>query len=196
MNFNRIAVIGNVDAGKSTLIGVMTKGVVDDGRGLARQKVMNFKHEKNTGQTSSIAHEILGFDKEGKQMLPEHLGDKGKFWRDVVEKSSNVVTLFDMCGHEAYLKTTIQGMTNMIPNYALVLVGANMGVAKMTREHLGLSVFMQVPLIIVVTKIDIAPPNIYKETMDNIKALIKHPAVQKQPVVKDFDKWAPVMPTN
>ena len=32
----RIAVIGNVDGGKSTIVGGMTKNVVDDGRGLAR----------------------------------------------------------------------------------------------------------------------------------------------------------------
>lgn len=32
-------VIGNVDSGKSTLVGVLTKGGLDDGRGLARAKV-------------------------------------------------------------------------------------------------------------------------------------------------------------
>ena len=30
--------IGNVDSGKSTLVGVLTKGGLDDGRGLARAK--------------------------------------------------------------------------------------------------------------------------------------------------------------
>ena len=32
----RVAVVGNVDAGKSTLLGVLTKGRLDDGRGRAR----------------------------------------------------------------------------------------------------------------------------------------------------------------
>ena len=32
----RVAVIGNVDSGKSTLVGVLTKGIMDDGRGFAR----------------------------------------------------------------------------------------------------------------------------------------------------------------
>lgn len=35
----RVAVIGNVDSGKSTLVGVLTRGMLDDGRGLARSKV-------------------------------------------------------------------------------------------------------------------------------------------------------------
>jgi GTPase len=40
-------------------------GVVDDGRGSLREKVFNFTHEKDNGRTSSIAHEIIGFDKSG-----------------------------------------------------------------------------------------------------------------------------------
>jgi len=50
----RIAVIGNVDSGKSTMVGVMTKSIMDDGRGSARQKVFNFSHEAQNGRTSSI----------------------------------------------------------------------------------------------------------------------------------------------
>jgi len=39
--------LGNVDAGKSTLSGVMTSapGILDDGRGAIRSKVFNFDHE-------------------------------------------------------------------------------------------------------------------------------------------------------
>jgi GTPase len=51
----KIAVVGNVDSGKSTLVGVLTKGDMDDGRGSARMKVFNFDHEKKNGRTSSIA---------------------------------------------------------------------------------------------------------------------------------------------
>jgi GTPase len=35
----RVAVVGNVDAGKSTLLGVLTHGELDNGRGHARLKV-------------------------------------------------------------------------------------------------------------------------------------------------------------
>lgn len=35
----RIAVVGNVDAGKSTTLGVLTRGSLDDGRGQARYSV-------------------------------------------------------------------------------------------------------------------------------------------------------------
>jgi GTPase len=36
LNAVKIAVVGNVDSGKSTLVGVLTKGEKDDGRGVAR----------------------------------------------------------------------------------------------------------------------------------------------------------------
>ena len=41
----RCAVVGNVDAGKSTLLGVLTHGELDNGRGLARQRLFRHKHE-------------------------------------------------------------------------------------------------------------------------------------------------------
>jgi GTPase len=62
----RIAVIGNVDSGKSTMVGCLTRGIADDGRGSARQKVFNFSHEAANGRTSSIGQEILGFNEDGK----------------------------------------------------------------------------------------------------------------------------------
>ena len=63
--------IGNVDSGKSTLTAVLScpPGTLDDGRGALREKVFNFIHEKNNGRTSSIAHEILGFDNNGVQVF-------------------------------------------------------------------------------------------------------------------------------
>lgn len=67
----RVAVVGNVDSGKSTLVGVLTKNILDDGRGSSRARVFNYEHENQTGRTSSIAQEIIGFDEEGRQVVPE-----------------------------------------------------------------------------------------------------------------------------
>ena len=47
--------MGNVDSGKSTIVGVLTKGLLDNGRGSSREKVFNYPHETTTGRTSSIA---------------------------------------------------------------------------------------------------------------------------------------------
>lgn len=60
-----MAVLGNVDAGKSTLLGVLTQGELDNGRGRARLNLFRHLHEIQTGRTSSISFEILGFNSKG-----------------------------------------------------------------------------------------------------------------------------------
>ena len=71
----RLVVIGNVDSGKSTLVGCLSKGIKDDGRGYARKFVFNYQHESESGRTSSIAEEIIGF-RDGKLIKSGRLADK------------------------------------------------------------------------------------------------------------------------
>lgn len=175
--------IGNVDAGKSTLVSVLTKGIADDGNGGARVRVLNYVHEQTTGRTSSIGQEIMGFNKEGKQILPERFNpNKNKYWKEVVTQSFKIVSIVDLCGHEKYLKTTINGLTGLVPDFACVVVGANMGLQKMTKEHIGLCLFLKIPFFVIITKIDLAPENKYNETMDEIKKLLKHKLLNKFPI--------------
>merc|ERR1712185_411300 len=63
----RVAVIGNVDSGKSTLIGVLASASLDDGRGSARSLVLRHRHEKENGRTSAATVELLGFGSDGSQ---------------------------------------------------------------------------------------------------------------------------------
>lgn len=60
-NDTRIAMIGNVDSGKSTLIGVLTNAILDDGRGAARAQVLKHRHEQENGRTSAVTVEIMGY---------------------------------------------------------------------------------------------------------------------------------------
>ena len=62
----RLAVLGHADAGKSTLLGVLTNGELDNGSGRARLNLFRHLHEIQTGRTSCISHEILGFDDAGR----------------------------------------------------------------------------------------------------------------------------------
>ena len=55
----RIAILGNVDSGKSTLVSTVTYKINDDGRGSAREKVFKHKHEKETGRTSDISYRYM-----------------------------------------------------------------------------------------------------------------------------------------
>lgn len=50
--------VGNVDSGKSTTLGVLTRGALDDGRGRARVSLFRHKHEIESGRTSSVGMEV------------------------------------------------------------------------------------------------------------------------------------------
>jgi GTPase len=87
----RVAVVGNVDSGKSTLLGVLTHGVLDDGRGHARTKLFRHKHEIESGRTSSVGNDILGFDCKGKIVNDLILnGAKNLDWETICKMSAKV----------------------------------------------------------------------------------------------------------
>uniref|UniRef100_A0A1A8EQ47 GTP-binding protein 1 n=2 Tax=Nothobranchius korthausae TaxID=1143690 RepID=A0A1A8EQ47_9TELE len=179
----RVAVVGNVDAGKSTLLGVLTHGELDNGRGFARQKLFRHKHEMESGRTSSVGNDILGFDQEGQVVNKPDSHGGGLDWTKICERSSKVITFIDLAGHEKYLKTTVFGMTGHLPDFCMLMVGSNAGIVGMTKEHLGLALALNVPVFVVVTKIDMCPANILQETLKLLQRLLKSPGCRKIPVL-------------
>ena len=143
----RIGVVGNVDAGKSTLTSVLVNGKNDDGRGSARESVFNHSHEKKNGRTSSVSHQSL--------------------------KISNKKSLafIDLAGHERYLKTTLHGLTGYLIDYVVLIVSANSSVQRMTREHLSIALALKIPFIVVVTKIDLVKDKKNKILLDTLKKI-------------------------
>ena len=183
----RVAVVGNVDAGKSTLLGVLTHGELDNGRGFARQRLFRHKHEMESGRTSSVGNDILGFDSVGNVVNRAEHGNLD--WVKICEQSAKVITFIDLAGHERYLKTTVFGMTGHVPDFGMLMIGANAGIVGMTKEHLGLSLALSVPVFVVVTKIDMCPPDILKDTLSLLVKILKSQGCRKVPVmVKNADE--------
>ena len=144
----RVGVGGNIDAGKSSFVGVMTQNVLDNGRGYARSFVMKHKHELESGRTSVVVqHYIRNEDK--------------------------IIEFTDLAGHEKYLKTTIKGISGCLIDYVAIIINANTGIQLMTREHISLVYTLRIPMFIVYTKTDLCPPNIYKMNLDYINTYYK-----------------------
>ena len=123
---------GNVDSGKSTLIGVL-KGHKDDGRGSARKYVSQFKHELESGNTSSISSISYKI------------------------ANNNAIIFTDLAGHEKYFKTTVYGILSRFCDYAIVVISASAGasgITDMTREHIRLLRMHKIPILFVMTRID------------------------------------------
>ena len=143
----RVAVIGNVDAGKSTLIGTLKTCTLDDGRGLCRSKIMKHQHEKDTGRTSTISQHKIGFDENGK--ILQFCSDEAA----IALQSQRVVSLMDLAGHEKYFRTTVAGMSMGMADYALLLVNASQPPTHMTMNHLRLCTACGIPTVVAITKV-------------------------------------------
>lgn len=103
--------------------------------------------------------------------------------QELSQVSDKLVTLYDLAGHEKYLKTTVLGMTRGSPDYACVVISANNGIQRMTKEHLILCLALKIPFFIVVTRIDSTPSNVKAETMASIGKMLKSKVVQRKPFV-------------
>ena len=196
----RVAVIGNVDAGKSTLISVLTCAALDDGRGAARRKIFRHAHVEETGRTSSISMQTVSFDQRGRCLNDELSHRSSAASEECVQHASKVVTLVDLAGHERYLRTTCFGLTGHLPEYACVIVGANAGLVGMAKEHLGIALALHVPAFFVISKVDFAPEDITRATVNELTAILKKPGVRKRPfmVRTEADVFAAAanMPTD
>ena len=174
-----LAVCGPVDAGKSSLIGVLTSGQLDNGRGLARNKILVHPHERETGRTSHITYNPLIYNKLNDEIVLTNPKEKSDNllnfnMRNVKtnEWSNKIVSFIDLAGHEKYLKTTIFGVTGLFPDYGIVVIGANTGITKLTREHLGILLYLKIPFIITITKVDLAPRQVYQSLCNQLKKLL------------------------
>lgn len=177
----RIAVVGNVDAGKSSMLGVLVTGDLDDGRGKARVNLFRHKHEIETGRTSSVGMEIMGFDTHGQVITSDTPGRKLS-WEEIGKRSAKVITFTDLAGHKRYLRTTVFGLLSSSPNYCLLMVAANNGFIGMSKEHLGIALALNVPVMVVITKIDQCPPQILEQTIAQITMILKSPGARKIPI--------------
>jgi GTPase len=62
------------------------------------------------------------------------------------------------------------------------MVAANNGLIGMSKEHLGIALALNVPVMVVVTKIDICPPQILQQTLTQLTKILKSPGARKIPI--------------
>ena len=145
----RIGVGGNVDAGKSSFIGVITKDILDNGRGLARSFVLRHKHELESGRTSSSSQQYI-------------------------RSPNKIIEFNDLAGHEKYYKCTAKQLATNVLDYVAIVINSGSGIQMMTREHISLAYSLRIPMFIIYTKIDTAPNNIYEINLEYIKTFYKN----------------------
>jgi len=187
----RVACLGNVDVGKSTLLGVLGSGDLDNGRGRARLNMFRHLHEIQTGRTSSISTEILAFDTKGEVL---NYGDSTA--EEICATASKLITFLDLAGHHKYIKTTILGLTGHSPEVVMLIVAANRGLVGTTKEHLGLAVALKIPFLIVVNKIDLCNQATVDRTVMQLEKILKSTGCNKVPIVVNDEDDAATAASN
>lgn len=89
---------------------------------------------------------LLGFDDKGEvvnRSVRDPLDEA-----DITMKSSKVIRLIDLGGHERYLRTTLKGLLGYDVNYVMLVVGADDGLSTMGREHLAIASILKFPVLL------------------------------------------------
>lgn len=161
-----IGTAGHVDHGKSTLVGALVTGTSDDGAGKTRIYLDILPHEIARGLSADLSYAVYGI--KGKDII--HLKNplNKRESASVVAESDKIISFVDTVGHEPWLRTTIRGIVGQKLDYGLLVVAADDGITHITREHLGILLAMDLPVIIAVTKIDLATPEQLKKTESDI----------------------------
>lgn len=200
----RITLTGPTMSGKSTLLGTLTTNTLDNGRGKSRLSMLKHRHEINSGVTSSVTQEIMGFqDTEGGTVESINYATENiASWIDVhvAAAGSRLVLISDSAGHPRYRRTTVRGLVGWAPHWTLLCVPADdsddssakssasshvlgSAVADMdlSGAQMDLCLRLGLPLAIVITKLDLASRGGLKETLskvlDALKAAGRKPAI-------------------
>ncbi|XP_052836282.1 LOW QUALITY PROTEIN: GTP-binding protein 2 [Drosophila gunungcola] len=166
----RVAVLGGADAGKSTLLGVLTQDELDNGHGRARLNMFRHMHEIQSGRTSCISHETLGFDALGNVVNYKY--NEMMTAEEISDRSSKLVTFMDLAGHRRYMRTTVQALSGYSPHYAMLVVSAGSGCNDTTEEHLAIVRALDMPFFVLVTKTDITSPDATVQELCNLLTTI------------------------
>lgn len=188
----RISLTGATTSGKSTLLGTLSTGTLDNGRGVSRLNMLKHPHELESGITSSVVQELIGYD--GDRIINyAHSGVES--WVNIhdLTKNGRLVYLVDSAGHLRYRRTILRGIVGWAPHWTLLCIAADSaattsavgstasatdilgpGAANvdLSRDYLDLCLRLNMSLAIVITKMDLKGPSLMT-TLNKVFSAIK-----------------------
>ncbi|KAK0673361.1 hypothetical protein QBC41DRAFT_395792 [Cercophora samala] len=184
----RVTLTGPTTSGKSTLLGALSTGTLDNGRGKGRLGLLKHLHEVASGITSSVTQELVGYDGD---RIVNYGHQEVESWIDIhnYTKSGRLVYLVDSAGHPKYRRTILRGIVGWAPHWTLLCIAANSydiptpleptvdvfgpeQSMELASAHLDLCLRLRLPLVVVMTKLDLASVTI-KKTLSRILSSIK-----------------------
>ena len=207
----RLSLTGSTTSGKSSLLGTLLTSTLDNGRGKSRLSLLKHRHEIVSGVTSSLAQELIGYQKaalvnnDTNTKIINYASGNVSSWNDIHSASENgrLVFVTDSAGHPRYRRTTVRGLVSWAPHWTLCCVAADDGEdstgrvgataspseilgsagvgVDLSKAHLELCLKLNLPLVIVITKLDIASKFGLRNTLTKILTTLK--AAGRKPAI-------------
>lgn len=209
----RVSLTGSTTSGKSSLLGTLSTSTLDNGRGKSRLSLLKHRHEIASGVTSSIVTELIGYHQVGVPSainVVNFASGNISSWNDIHSacEMNRLVVMTDSAGHPRYRRTTVRGLLSWAPHWTICCVGAdddehdtgktgatassrhilgsNGADVDLSKSYLELCLALGMPLVIVITKLDIASSSGLRETLTKVLDILK--AAGRQPIILSSPK--------
>lgn len=180
----RCTFIGPTTSGKSSLIGTLTTALLDNGRGKIRLNLLKHRHEIESGVTSSVAQEVVGYN--GLKVVNYASGNVSS-WVDIHSsvQGGRLVLCSDCPGYSKHRRTIGRGLIGWAPHWNLLCIAASNGedldhqgldvgyATGSAQAYLDLCLKLEKPLAVIVTKLDLTSKNSLKATLSKILSSLK-----------------------
>ncbi|KAM0272893.1 hypothetical protein ACHAQH_008521 [Verticillium albo-atrum] len=190
----RITLTGPTTSGKSTLLGTLSTSTMDNGRGRSRLSLFKHRHEVVSGMTSSVAQELLGYKEDA---IINYSRSHVESWLDIHSESENgrLVFVSDSAGHPRFRRTILRGLVGWAPQWTVLclaaddlkansakdgisssaqdVLGSDGASVDLARAHLELCLKLKTPLVVAITKLDLATKTSLQRVLGQVLTLIK-----------------------
>ncbi len=203
----RISLTGSTTSGKSSLLGTLSTSTLDNGRGKSRLSLLKHRHEIVSGISSSVTPELIGyqdsFASTARTNVINYASGNVSSWNDIHSASEpgRLVLATDSAGHPRYRRTMMRGLISWAPHWTIFCIAADadgdhhttasatafsqetLGPAAIDADlattHLSLCLKLKLPLVVVITKLDLASRAGLRKTLNTILSTVK--AVGRRP---------------
>ncbi|KAK9857844.1 Protein synthesis factor [Penicillium brevicompactum] len=185
----RISLTGPSTAGKSSLLGALTSSALDNGRGKSRLSLLKHRHEISSGITSSVAQELIGYTNGSSPNVINYASGNVAGWDDIhaASKGGRLAFVSDLPGSVRYLKSTLRGLVSWAPHYVMLCIPANSSDQTLDAGQAGneqseletclayleLCLKLEVPVLIIITKMDLASRSGLRDTLARVLSTVK-----------------------
>ena len=161
----KLGTFGEESSGKSTTTSVLVNNELDDGKGGMSKKNYKSQHEFQSGKSLYLSHLILGLDDKNEIIKEPDLNV-------LIKKSSKFINIYDMGGSDKAMKNTLSLISPDYIDYALLFIDYKNGPTENTRKLYSLNHSVHIPIICIITMIDLVENQNEQELLNFIKKVV------------------------